>query len=41
MLIRAVLDGSPSCRWMAFMLTSFVGFTEDWLEFLVEITISD
>jgi hypothetical protein len=31
----------PSCSWMAFMPTLLVGFTEDWLNFLVGIAISD
>jgi hypothetical protein len=39
--LKAVLDGSPSYRWMAFTPISLVGFTEDWLNFLVGITISD
>jgi hypothetical protein len=39
--IKAVLDDSPSCRWMALMSTSLgLVFTLDWLGLWLEISIS-
>jgi hypothetical protein len=40
-LIRVVLDESPSYRWMAFTPTSLVGFTQDWLTFFVGTAVLD
>jgi hypothetical protein len=40
--IKAVLDGSPSCSWMALMQTSLgLGLTLDWLGRWLEISISE
>jgi hypothetical protein len=40
--IKAVLDGSPSCNWMALMLMSLgLGLTLDWLGRWLEISISE
>jgi hypothetical protein len=39
--IKEVLDGSPSCSWMAFMRTLLgLGLTLDWLGRWLEISIS-
>jgi hypothetical protein len=38
--IKVVLDGSPSCSWMALMPTSLgLGLTLDWLGHWLEISI--
>ena len=38
--IRVVLELLLSCRSMVFVLTSLVGCTFDWLDFLVGISIA-
>jgi hypothetical protein len=40
--IKAVLDESPSCNWMALTPTSLgLGLTFDWLDLWLEISISE
>jgi hypothetical protein len=40
--IKAFLDESPSCSWMALMLALLgLGFTLDWLGLWLEISISE
>jgi hypothetical protein len=39
--IRAILDGSPSCSWIALRVTSLVAFIFVWFAFLVRISRPD